>query len=149
MNMKNFFLAFCFVSSTMIAQTPVAGKILEYSMKNFGKKVDRGECWDLANGALNYANADWEAPFKFGEKVDYKKDLQPGDILQFTNIKMKMPSGGMSFPKHTAIVYKAKGNEVTLLHQNFNNKKTVDSVTISFDYIKSGKIEAYRPKGKS
>lgn len=150
MKIKLILVAFVFATTALVSQTQaVAGKILEFSMKNLGKKIDRGECWDLANAALNYANADWEAPFKFGDKQNYEKDgLKPADILQFTNIKMKMPNGGMSFPKHTAIVYKAKGNQVTLIQQNFNNKRFVDTLTISLDYIKSGKIEAYRPKGK-
>ncbi len=143
-------LFFIVAGTKLISQTsPVATKIIEFSMKNFGKKVDRGECWDLANAALNYANADWEAPFKFGDKQNYQKDgLQTADILQFSNIKMKMPNGAMSFPKHTAIVYKAKGKQVTLIHQNFNNKRYVDTISISLDYIKSGKIEAFRPKEK-
>ncbi|MGZ3883810.1 MAG: CHAP domain-containing protein [Bacteroidia bacterium] len=140
-----------FVSAKLCAQqpAPIAGKIVEFSVKNLGKKIDRGECWDLANAALNYAQADWEPPLKFGDKVEYQTStLKPGDVLQFSNIKMKFPNGSMSFPKHTAIVYKAKPNQVTLLHQNFNNKRYVDTLTISFDYIKAGKIEAFRPKGK-
>lgn len=127
---------------------PIAGKIIEFSMKNLGKTVDRGECWDLANAALNYANADWEPPLNFGTKVEIKNGLKPADVLQFSDIKILMPNRSMSFPKHTAIIYKAKGNQVTLLHQNFNNKRYVDTLTISLDYIKQGKIEAFRPKGK-
>jgi hypothetical protein len=127
----------------------VSEKIIEFSLQNLGKKVDTGECWDLANKALTYAEADWEPPFKFGTKLDYpKQELKPADILQFTNIKLKFPNGTMSFPKHTAIVYKANGKKVTLLQQNFNNKRYVDTLTISMDYIKSGKVEAYRPKAK-
>jgi hypothetical protein len=71
----------------------VSEKIIEFSLQNLGKKVDTGECWDLANKALNYAEADWEPPFKFGTKLDYpKQELKPADILQFTNIKLKFPN---------------------------------------------------------
>jgi hypothetical protein len=141
---------FLFITVKMIGQpAPIAGKIIEFSVKNLGKKIDRGECWDLANAALNNANADWQPPLKYGDQIEYKENnLKPADILQFSNIKMKFPNGSMSFPKHTAIVYKAKGDQVTLLHQNFNNKRYVDTLTIRLSYIKSGKIEAYRPKGK-
>lgn len=122
-------------------------KVFEFSKKNLGKKIDRGECWDLANAALSYANAKWEPPHNFGDKIDYKKqDLNPGDILQFANVKFVFPNGSASFPKHTAVVYKANKNKVTLLHQNFNNKRYVDTLSINFDNIKNGKIEAYRPK---
>lgn len=145
-------LAFLCIASKIFAQqpAPIAGKIIEFSVKNMGKKIDRGECWDLANAALTNANADWTPPFNYGDKIDYKTaGLKPADILQFSNIKLKLPNGSMSFPQHTAIVYKAKGDQVTLLHQNFNNKRYVDTLTINLDYIKSGKIEAYRPKAKS
>lgn len=122
----------------------VADKIIEFSMKNLGKKIDRGECWDLASAALNNAGATWNPPYDFGTKVDVSK-AQRADILQFTDISMKMPNGSMSFPKHTAIVYKANKKMITLIHQNFNNKRYVDTITINLDYIKNGTIDAYRP----
>lgn len=123
--------------------------VLKFATTNMGKKIDRGECWDLANAALNNANAQWESPFNFGDKLDYKKlGLKPGDVLQFTNVKFIFPNGSASFPKHTAIVYAANKNKVTMIHQNFNNKRYVDTLTVDFDKIKNGKIEAYRPKAK-
>ncbi|HWY10541.1 MAG TPA: CHAP domain-containing protein [Bacteroidia bacterium] len=128
---------------------PVAGKIMEFCKNNMGKKVDRGECWDLAYGALNSAGADWSAPFNFGDKIDYKKEaLKPADILQFTNVKFVFPNRSMSFPKHTAIVSKANGDKILVYQQNFNNKRFVDTLTIDLANIKNGKIDAYRPKGK-
>lgn len=128
---------------------PVAGKIMQFCKSNMGKKVDRGECWDLANAALNYAGADWSGSFDFGNKIDYKTEkLKPADILQFTNVKFMFPNRSMSFPKHTAIVSKADGGKILIYHQNFNNKRYVDTLTISLENIKNGKIEAYRPKGK-
>lgn len=148
--MKKFIFGFGILFSTsFIAQTTVADKIVEFSLKNLGKKVERGECWDLANSALNYANANWKPLYDFGDKFDYKKqDLKPGDILQFTGVKFVFANGSASFPKHTAIVYKYANKNVTLLHQNFNNKKAVDTLSINLDNIKNGKIEAYRPKSK-
>ncbi len=129
---------------------PVAGKILEFCKSNMGKKVDRGECWDLANAALNSVGADWTPPFGYGDKIDYKKEvLKPADILQFSNVKFMFPNRSMSFPKHTAIVSKAEGGKILIYHQNFNNKRYVDTLTIALENIKNGKIEAYRPKGKS
>jgi hypothetical protein len=136
-----------FVQTVIKAQQPVAGKILTFSMSKMGTKVDRGECWDLASAALNHVNADWSPSFNFGDKVT-KKDMKPGDIIQFTDISMKFPNGTASFPKHTAIVYKAKGEKVTLIHQNFNNKRYVDTMTIDLNYIQKGKVDVYRPKAK-
>ena len=128
---------------------PVAGKIMEYCKSNMGKTIDRGECWDLAYGALNSAGAVWSTPFNFGDKIDYKKEkLKPADILQFTNVKFIFPNRSMSFPKHTAIVSKANGSKIILYNQNMNNKRFVDTLTIDLENIKGGKIDAYRPKGK-
>ena len=148
--MKKIFLILFGVVACFAFQTvPVDGKILEFCKKNIGKKVDRGECWDLANAALTLANADWSAPFNFGDKIDYKKEkLKPADILQFTNVKFMFPNRSMSFPKHTAIVSKTDGGKILIYHQNFNNKRFVDTLTINLENIKGGKIEAYRPKGK-
>lgn len=144
------YLVFLFLSlSCFIQAQTVSDKVLEFSKKNLGKKVERGECWDLASSALNYADANWKPLYDFGDKFDYKKqELKSGDILQFTNVKFVFTNGSASFPKHTAIVYKYANHNVTLLHQNFNNKKVVDTLTINLDNIKNGKIEAYRPKAK-
>lgn len=149
-NMKKQFLILIGTIVFSSFQTvPVAGKIMEFCKSNMGKKVDRGECWDLANAALNYAGADWTPPLNFGDKIDHKKvALKPADILQFTNVKIMFPNRSMSFPKHTAIVSKAKGTEVLVYQQNMNNKCYVDTMTINLDNVKNGKIEAYRPKGK-
>ena len=136
------------IISSSFQTIPVAGKILEFCKSNMGKKVDRGECWDLAYAALNSAGADWSTPFNFGYKIDYKKEaLKPADILQFTNVKFVFPNRSMSFPKHTAIVSKAEGGKILVYHQNFNNKRFVDTLTIDLANIKNGKIDAYRPKG--
>jgi len=141
-------LIFIGIYGFVYSQT-AAEKVLEFSKNNLGKKVERGECWDLANSALNYAKADWKPLYDFGDKFDYKKqNLKPGDILQFTNVKFIFANGSSSFPKHTAIVYKTNKQQLTLLHQNFNNKKYVDTLSINLDNIKNGKIEAYRPKNK-
>jgi hypothetical protein len=62
---------------------PTNIKIVEYVNTVIGKKVGRGECWDLANEALTYANARWEFPTKFGRAIDYKKEqVLAGDLIQ-------------------------------------------------------------------
>lgn len=125
----------------------VADKIVAYSKQQMGKKVGHGECWDLAQAALDAAGASWKAPFDFGDKIDYKKtDLQPADIMQFSNVSFSFPHGTMSFPQHTAIVYKANKHMVTVFQQNFNKKRYVDTLTINLDQMKKGRLEVYRPK---
>lgn len=145
--MKIIFL-FSFVLAGLFQSEPVADKIVSYSLGHMGKKISRGECWDLAEGALNSSGAVWTPPYDYGTKLNYKKEaLQPADILQFSDVTFALPNGSMSFPHHTAIVYKASGKQVTIFQQNFNNKRYVDTLTINLDWIRKGKLEAYRPKG--
>lgn len=144
-----FIIAFSF-GSFVPSSLSVKEKVIEFAKNHMGKKVDTGECWDLAKAALDYANADWKSPFEFGDKIDMKKQaLAPADILQFTNVKFVFPMRSMSFPQHTAIIYKVNKNEITIFQQNFNNKRYVDTLTINLDNIKNGKIDAYRPKAKA
>lgn len=127
----------------------VADKIIAFSLQNMDKQVDRGECWDLAAGALKHAGAKWKAPFDFGEKIDRKKKpLKPADILQFTNAKFQGKTYSSFFPQHTAIVYKVDKSTVTVFHQNYNDKRKVDTLAINLADLKSGRVDAYRPVAK-
>jgi hypothetical protein len=138
-----FLIPILFFATTVFSQT-VPQKVLAYAKKNMGKKVDRGECWDLANAALNDAKANWKPLHDFGTRIELAKG-KPGDVVQFTDVQFKFPNGSAAFPKHTAIIYAMKNKNLTLIHQNFNNKRYVDTITISLDYIVKGKTEAFRP----
>lgn len=141
-----FLLVFC--ASFQRTET-VADKIIAYSLQNMDKQVDRGECWDLAAGALKEAGAKWNAPFDFGTKIDWKKKaLKSADILQFTNAKFKGKMYSSYFPQHTAIVYRCNKMDVTVFHQNYNEKRLVDTLTMHLADLKSGKVDAYRPVAK-
>lgn len=147
--MKTLFISlFLFIFSFQQKET-VAEKIIAYSLKNMSKQVDRGECWDLAAGALKDAGANWKAPFNFGTKIDWKKKaLQPADILQFTNAKFKGKMYSSYFPQHTAIIYKCNKKDVTVFHQNYNDKRLVDTLTMHLADLTSGTVDAYRPVAK-
>ena len=137
------FLIFCFAFQT---SEKVSDKVVAYCLQNMGKQVDRGECWDLASSALKAAKAKWKAPFDFGTPVDWKKKpLQAGDVLQFTDVKLYGKGYSMYFPQHTAIVYKCTKKDVVVFHQNYNNKRSVDTLTMHLADLKNGKIDAYRP----
>lgn len=133
----------------------VADKVVSYCKQNLNKKVDRGECWDLARFALDYAEADWESPYDFGTKVDYKTEkLKAGDILQMENITFSWTEGDntytATFPHHTAIVYEVKTDgKIVMAHQNFNNVRKVTTLEISLSSIQKGDLQAYRPKAKA
>jgi len=143
-----------FLFSKVNAQTtPELNKeILKYVKSVEGKKVDRGECWDLANQALKLINADWDKAFVYGDKLDPMKDeIFPGDLIQFDNIKIQYTEGNATYTEtmgqHTAIVYKVLEKGVfEIAHQNtgFSGRK-VGVSTLNINYIVKGKIFFYRP----
>ena len=140
-------------AETGSAQIPeINQKIVDYVKTVIGKKVDRGECWDLANRALTLVNAEWDHKYKYGEEVNPKKDIiHPGDIIHFSKvtIKYERPEGiyTESYPQHTAIIYEVKSDGVYVIaHQNngFSGKK-VGLSDLRLEDIRSGKIRFYRP----
>lgn len=125
-------------------------KILKYVDSVMGKKVDRGECWDIVKGAMDASGAEWDAPDEFDKKIDHKKEeIMPGDIIAFKNASWstgitKWRTGA----QHYAIVYEVKSDErMMIAHQNINNKKKVVVTELSLSNIK-GKISFYRPQDK-
>ena len=150
------FLQFVLLISTASAQQNLAlpalnASIVEYVKTTIGKKVDRGECWDLANQALTRANAAWTFPNQFGKVVDPQKDtIYPGDLIQFTNVKMRSSNGETwTFPKHTAIVYEVISPGVyKIAEQNVNGKRKVQIDDLIFKDKVAGKMIFYRPQAK-
>lgn len=67
-----------------------------------GKKVGKGECWDLAAGALNEVSAKWESPYEFGNEINDKNEIVfPGDIIQFEGVKLVYPSKSWKSSQNT------------------------------------------------
>ncbi|MBL0049902.1 MAG: hypothetical protein IPP32_17605 [Bacteroidetes bacterium] len=156
--MKKIILLLQFVLLTSIASAQVNptlpalnATIIDYVKTTIGKKVDRGECWDLANQALTRANAAWTFPNQFGKVVDPQKDsIYPGDLIQFTNVKMKSSNGETwTFPKHTAIVYEVISPGVyKIAEQNVNGKRKVQIDDLIVKDKVAGKMIFYRPVPK-
>lgn len=132
-------------------------KVVEYVDTVIGKKVDRGECWDLAAAALDYAGAYLDRSSKssiyiFGKVIDPKKEsVYPGDIIQIENMKLEYSKGNMVFTEtmthHTAIIYSVEGNDsYKIAHQNtsFSGKK-VGISELNMINVKKGNIIFYRP----
>jgi hypothetical protein len=66
-------------------------KVVVWVRGNLGKRVGRGECWDLGERALKQAGAQTsndlgpvgdDEDYIWGDSIDLK-DVEPGDILQF------------------------------------------------------------------
>jgi hypothetical protein len=67
-------------------------KVVVWTRGKLGRKVGRGECWDLAEEALKQANAhssndlgsvDEHSDYVWGDPIEQLKDIEPGDVLQF------------------------------------------------------------------
>lgn len=130
--------------------TDVHTKIVEYTLSKEGKRVNRGECWDLVAEALDYAGADWQRPRGFGEKIDYEKDpVLPGDIIEFRKARFEAPDrrSGYEMPEHFAVIVEVQGpGRFRIGHQNYNRKKRVGFAEVDMAHKKSGRVTIYRPQ---
>ena len=139
---------FAFSLSKAQEQTPVAKKIVAYCDSNKGKKVGKGECWDLAKEALDASGATWTSPYVFGKELGKKDPILAGDIIQFEKVKIVYPDGSWKeLPHHTAIIYKViAGTKLMIAEQNANGKRFVVFSEIDLSYVKKGKYTIYRPQ---
>ena len=158
--MKSLLLVLFVSFSLTPSQLPdLNAKVISYVEQNMGKKVDRGECWDLAAGALAHSDAYFDRSSMktiniYGKSLNPKKDtILPGDMIQFTKVKMKWTEGNRTFqagygaPDHTAIVYKVNGpGDYVIAHQNTTDwGRKVGINDLRLDWVTSGKLKFYRP----
>lgn len=132
-------------------------KIITYVDSVMGTKVARGECWDLAAGALAYSGAYFDRSSMktvtiYGRKLNPKKEaILPGDLIQFENVQMKWTDGNTSYSssmgQHTAIVYKVNAEgDFEIAHQNTSDwGKKVGVSNFNLNYVTKGKVMIYRP----
>jgi hypothetical protein len=132
----------------------ISGRVLAHVNSVMGKTVGSGECWDLAQEALDAAGADWIRPFKFGLPLDPIRDeIRAGDIIQFRSVRMvkMLKNGGKMFhtlgaPDHTAIIIGVEGKKkYRLAHQNSNGKRYVITSEVDLNDMVSGTFLIYRP----
>lgn len=136
---------------------PLNRAVIQYVETVIGKKVDRGECWDLANQALTRINATWDHHFKYGKLLNPQKDtIFAGDIIQFKDVLVETithhDDGSVSISKetmgqHTAIVYRVNApGDYQIAHQNTSfSGRTVGISRLVLKNIKKGKYWIYRP----
>lgn len=131
---------------TRVPPSRLAQGILNFSANSLGKKVGRGECWDLADQAMRAAGAEPPKGYTYGNEVELN-DVQPGDILQFTTARFDEPGywAIMGSPNHTAVVQSVKDGRVFMLHQNFSGQKYVSTFDFNPDNMTSGRMEVWRP----
>lgn len=157
MGMKSILLfSSLFISLAVAAQcdsvSPLNLKIVELTKAKMGKKVMRGECWDLAKYVLNEAKCNWDGGYVYGAELKKSACLMPGDVIQFKNVKIQYQEGRTKFTElmthHTAIIYEViNSDEVVLIHQNtgYTGRK-VGTSKLRFSTIVKGSYKIYRPE---
>lgn len=152
-----FLFLWMFLANSSVAQEcdsiPSLNKaIVDLAKAKTGKKVDRGECWDLAYYVLSETNANWDGLYTFGSIVNPANEcIYPGDIIQFERVRLKYTRNDLtiveSMEHHTAIVASVENsNELILIHQNTGEHgKKVGETAFNFKDVVRGKISVYRP----
>jgi hypothetical protein len=143
-------------------------KVLDFSRENIGKQVGDGECFTFAAAALKAAGAKldfkhhpgpgdavwgdrvYTLEVKNGALVENKakgQRVQPGDIIQFRDTTFAGADYSLSAVQHSAVVSAvgADGKELTVLHQNWNDKRTVQQTVFRLKDLKKGWVRIYRP----
>lgn len=127
-------------------------RIVEYVQAHMGRKVDRGECWDLAAGALNESGATWDGYYGFGSVVDWRKEeVLPGDIVQFEGVSVEHRMANSvrrdTYGRHTAVVMAVHERGVyTIAHQNFGDAgRKVSTTELRMGDVRGGKLVFHRP----
>lgn len=128
-------------------------EILTVLKPYMGKKILRGECWDILSLALDETHAKWNGYDEFGKPYDYQNAcIAPGDVIAFKNVKFAGVQNGMKYfetmEKHFAVVKEVKaGGELVLWHQNtgkFGRKLGESSIFLKD--LKKGKMQFFRPE---
>lgn len=134
--------------------TEMNSAIIRVVQSTIGKKIERGECWDLVQFALNKAGASWDGLNDFGLEYDFKKTcVQPGDVIRFENVQLEWTDekgNGFTeqFGHHYAIVYAVSAQGVlTLIHQNTGQHgRKVGLTTMNVNHMTKGKLFFFRPE---
>lgn len=156
----------------------INSKILSFAAQNVGKKVDRGECWDLAYYALKHANGktpklEGSLTYVWSSQTKSYANALPGDILQYKGYRIRveakgtfridLPNGGyqeftsgymeytMGVPRHTQIL-KSKGanGQISIYEQNWTNTQNVlvKKVRINTQFLEAGTYTISRTRYK-
>lgn len=138
--------------------------IVTYLNDRVAMTIGAGECWDAAETAITSIGAARPGSdlYVWGSVV-LQADLQPGDILQFSQFTVTVTQedgswAQLSFgaPRHTAIVESINSDgSVNLLHQNYDGVRSVAGLRSVFltggsqggaTVTTSGSVTRYRPQ---
>ena len=147
-------------------------QIVKFCKENMGKQVGNGQCSALAKYALEAAGArprqknsdspsgGWgrlvlflEVTERVPKETGSRRDIKPGDIIQFRDAKMKGKKASgrgyytKGFKQHTAVVSEVgnRGRIVKIYHQNSSGRKFVMEGSLMLDDLQTGWMRFYRP----
>ena len=143
---------------------PQGLRIVSYLTNKIGTTVGAGECWDAAENAIKDIGAARPGSdlYVWGTVVQ-QADLQPGDILQFSQFTVTVTQDDGAFeqntfgaPRHTAIVESVNSDgSVNILQQNYGGARNVQRMSNVFlssgsagsaTVTTSGTVTRYRPQ---
>ena len=129
----------------------LGAKVLAYARSKLGKTVGRGECTDLASGALVAAGASLgqkraqpvAGSYAWGKPVSTFGEALPGDIIQIHQTR-KNGSNTEVVEHHTAVVVSYLGNSrFKVLQQNAGGRRVVQEGELN---LKDRAAWIYRPE---
>jgi hypothetical protein len=145
---------------SVAAPAPVVNlgsQVVSFALSKLNTTVGGGECTDLVEAALQAAgakttddfgvtglNADYVwgtlvATYQQGDPLSVLANVQPGDIVQYSQVVLKSGFSSNSFPHHSAIVEANLGNgQFQILEQNVNSERWVHQDTQDFSGIAGG-----------
>lgn len=141
-----------FIGTQSGVTTTPGEAIAAFAEASMNKKIGRGECWDLAQFALNKAGATWDGSYGFGTPLDWRTEpILRGDIVQFDNVLIERRTERSieqaTMGPHTAIVVEVLGpGRYTIAHQNFGPAgRKVSRYELVMADVKNGTITFFRP----
>ncbi len=136
------------------AQTSTLNAAIVQQVKTvIGKKVDSGECWDLAAMVLDSNQCKWNHDYVYGKLVNHTKAecIMPGDLLQFEGVVLQHQEGNTiikdKYLHHTAVIYSIDTGtgRIQLAQQNTGDHGKIVSIDpFDFAWIQKGKVMVYR-----
>jgi hypothetical protein len=127
-------------------------QVIAFVKSTLGKKIGKGECWDLAAQALNTVHAQWDKNYIFGKEINVASEcIYPGDIIQFEGVELEYEKKGVFYKEdlahHTAIIYEVKDKQsFVLAEQNTDNYgRKVGLNSFELKNIRKGKYKIFRP----
>jgi len=121
-------------------------KVVDFCVKNVGKKVGDGSAWALAAEALADAGAKRTGVYIHGRKLGAIDHPLPGDVVRIEDARFRGRGKWRTIGHGTAIVESVQSPTVfSAFHQK---DKAITRTTFALHEKRDGLVEIYRPRPK-